>query len=733
MLTTSWLPAAPPMPETFSALIQQFCPDASPHAAQLLWQRQMRQPQQLADFLDARQYQPTGLDNSLDNRLGSASLQAIARLQQAQATSEKLLVWGDAASVATTALLQQGLSQIFDASQLTYQVSRSLTAADLEAFVAAGCSLLMGCGPRDLGKEAAAAGMSVIWIDQSWPTGDLAGHPAVAAWFNSRSLSAEHPLANLPSVALAYKLMEAVYPALEVNAQVTDLLDLIAIGLLADPVPLTGESRYLAQLGIAQLQRNQDPLKPPRPGIAKLLQLCRITGDRPTEISMGLGRRIQAISRLWDDPNRAVELLISQESNRCSQLAEQVELANARRKVLQRQVVAQAQAKLAELDLSTTHVILLSDPQWPAEILGLAAGQLAQAHGRPVILLSQSEPEAIGSARMNGSELSSGDLCQLLQTQASWLSQFWGEGAAAELRLPSQNIAPFAEAINQQARVMGITVQSPRADLTVTVAELGKALFQELRLLEPFGIGNPTPLLLIRNGWLTQTWHRKIRDLSGQKLDYIKTEFELWDETTDQGFPGVWWGHYKDELPIGRCDLLVELDFSSYEDAKRQKRYEVRLIAVRLATDDRTVESAEILDRRGELISAAAGQLAITRCPKSWQELAGWLQQAQQTSQTLVLAYDLPALPPPLTLWQALVERSDSLREPVSEIALRQLQAELNLSEQTLKIGLAALPGLDSEQFISAVAQEQFMQRYFAQVPLKTLQAATLAASRSSA
>ena len=767
---TSWLPAASPISDDFTTLIGQFLPqslavalEAVPlaHAAQLLWQRQIRQPEQLAGFLDVCRYQPTDPIDSNSDSFGAEVIKAVARLQQAQTQNEKLVVWGepDLAGVTTTALLWDGLSPWFSESQLIYRIPRRVTpVADLEvqleALVAAGYSLLVGCCQSSLAQRAQAAGLEVIMLDRAWPK----IRPPVTAWLNSRCLPDAHPLAQLPSVAVAYKLIEAIDRALGSAGRVTDLLDLVAVGLLADPVRLTGESRYLAQLGIACLQRNQDPIHPPRPGLANLLQLCRVTGDRPTDLSVGLGPRLQAICRLWDAPSCCVELLTSQDPDRSAQLAQQTELANARGKVLQRQVVTQANAKLAELDLSTTRVILLSDPQWPTEILALAAGQLAQDYGRPVILLSSPDNNAfaVGSARMSSLGRSEAgmtcDLCELLQPQASWLSEVWGEGAAADLNLPSQQIERFAEALNQHMRAIGLEVQPLQADLEVTVAELGKTLFQELRLLGPYGIGNPVPRLLIRNGWFTQVWHRKIRDLTGQKLDYIKTEFELWDDTVTQGFPGVWWGHYKDELPVGRCDLLLELDFSSYEDAKRQKRYELRLIAVRPAAD--RVDASlgiEILDQRGEKSIASteltAEMLLVTSCPKSWQEVFGWVQQAQQSEQKLLLAYDLPDLSPPLSVWQSLVQQAISLSETAVAIPLSQLQDQLNLSEQTLKIGLAALQDLGfevsqsrqqlrvirasasssdapvSQIFVQAVSQEQFMQRYFHRVSLTTLQA----------
>ncbi|MHC5828653.1 MAG: single-stranded-DNA-specific exonuclease RecJ, partial [Nostoc sp.] len=109
---------------------------------------------------------------------------------------------------------------------------------------------------------------------------------------------------------------------------------------------------------------------------------------RPTDISFGLGPRINAVSRIQGDASFCVELLTSRDAKRCNELAEVTELANTRRKSLQKDVQAQVAQKLTQLDLSTTSVIVLEDAQWPAGVLGLVAGQIAQETGRPTILLS---------------------------------------------------------------------------------------------------------------------------------------------------------------------------------------------------------------------------------------------------------------------------------------------------------------------------------------------------------
>lgn len=779
------------LPEEFVEAVQPFVAGSSGHyAAQLLWQRGIRDRQQLAGFLDPGCYQPTS-----PFAFGQEMQWAIERILTAWQRKEKVAIWGDfdADGITATAVLWEGLGQFFPQLQLTYYIpnrlseSHGLSAAGLEELARWGCDLIITCdtGSTSL-KEilyARALGIETIVTDhhtlphfQNYPVEKH--RPPVVAIINPRYLPADHPLAHLSGVAVAYKLIEALYQTQpDVPQQpLENLLDLVAIGLIADLVTLTGDCRYLAQRGIEQLQRNQGE-KAPRPGIARLLALCRKSGDRPTDISFGLGPRINAISRIQGDARFCVELLTSQDQEQCSTLAEETELANFRRRALQRDVMRQIKAKLEQLDLSTTGVIVLSDPQWPVGILGLVAGQIAQEYGRPTILLSietergeEANADRPMASLAKGSARSTGqiDLYQLMQNQSHLLHSFGGHPFAAGLSLPVENIGLLAEGLNRQLRQQpgweGTTKSPVQVDLTVTVDDLnleaGKALFSELRVLEPCGMGNPAAKLLIKNCWFTNLWHRKIKATGGDQEGYIKAEFMMWDDSSDRGFPGIWWGHYKDEIPVGRCNAIVELDFNSYEDAKRKKRYELRLIAVRPAANLSTKANPSclsadwIVDWRGSpLPRPAADILQVTDCPCSWAELQVWISQAVQTQQKLAIAYPPPVVRSPQEIWEQLIGLAKYLSRTGKSVTRSQLRQKLEMGEQVLEVSLNSLKDLgfaftatadlyaqwrlaDQEKaipereqqaktlFIAAVQEEQFHRQYFYEVPLVTIQSA---------
>ncbi|MEH2094287.1 single-stranded-DNA-specific exonuclease RecJ [Nostoc sp.] len=792
-------------PEWFIQAVRQHTPLSSGmYAAQLLWQRGIKDNQQLTAFINYKAYQPAS-----PFEFGQEMHLAIARLQQAYNAKEKIAIWGDfdADGITATSVLWDGLGQFFtQKTQLVYYIpnrlkeSHGLNNQGIDNLAKQGCKLIVTCDTGSTNIEeiiyAKQLGIDVIVTDHhTLPT----ERPPVAAIINPRYFSREHQLFNLSGVAVAYKLVEGLYQTLPNIAKypLEDLLDLVAVGLIADLVQLSGDCRYLAQLGIQRLQADfqQPPAARRRPGVGRLLELCQKSGDRPTDISFGLGPRINAVSRIQGDAGFCVELLTSRDVKRCHELAEVTELANTRRKSLQKDVQAQVAQKLTQLDLSTTSVIVLEDAQWPAGVLGLVAGQIAQETGRPTILLSTeglgeqgsggageageageeitslSSNSALPLARGSARSVNSVDLYQLVKDQAHLLHRFGGHPFAAGLSLLVENIPLFTAAINQQLRQsLGSTTLTPtvQADLTVTVADLGKELFLEFKVLEPCGMGNPVPKLLIQNCWFENAWHRNQQDWQGKKVQYIKTEFDIRDDSGRSAFPGLWWGHYKDELPIGRCDCIAELDYNTFK-----KRYEIRLIAVRPSVNSVSTRNGLnlsfpltplILDLRNQEHSKKAtanatqdSPLILEDCPTSWESLRLWLRRCLTTSrfaskldnqQQLAIAWSKPKHQSPNQVWLTLVGIAKYLSRTNQPVTRVQLLEKIGISDQTLLVGIKALksfgftvkrqdnylqitwhPSDRAEnladeavtKFLAAVREEQFQQQYFAEVPLSTI------------
>jgi single-stranded-DNA-specific exonuclease len=778
--------SAEPAPAWFVENVCAQAPVVGNFAAQLLWQRGIQDPEHLAGFLNPDHYTASSPFEFAEMPL------AIARLCQARDRQQKVAIWGDfdADGVTATAVLWEGLGQFFVQEQaLIYFIpnrltdSHGLAAAGIQELHAQGVQLIVTCdtGSTNLQEIELAnqLGIDVIVTDHHTlpPT-----RPPVIAMINPRELPPEHPLAHLSGVAVAYKLVEALYQTLpDVPRQpLENLLDLVAIGLIADLVKLSGDCRYLAQQGIARLQQQVKTRS--RPGVARLLELCKKNGDRPTDISFGLGPRINAVSRIYGDARFCVELLTSSDPDRCQQLAIETELANARRKALQKDIYQQVKTKLQQMDLSTAAVIVLTDSDWPVGILGLVAGQIAQEYGRPTILLridpltNPEDPNTLawGSAR----SVQQIDLYALFSEQDHLLHRYGGHPFAAGLSLPVVNLPLFTMALNQKLRQKQTGTEMPigkviSIDLVVSVADLGHSLFQELKLLEPCGMGNPVPKLMIQNCWFEEIRNENIKDYRGNKIRYIKTQFELWDDSATQGFPGIWWEHYKDEVPLGHCDAVVELDFNTYK-----KDYEVRLVALRSCQTSISATAPTnrwLLDWRRipEPEIKPTPLLQVKDCPHHWDDLRPWFRSALKDNKSLAIAYPSPQPTTPNQIWEKLAGMAKYLCSTQQVVSPQVLLDQLGISTQVLSLGLQALDslGLTSEQtaaglhfsytpiqstpnpstsnpstpnpfttsspsppvtppaspailhFLTAVQEEQFRQQYFFAVPLSTMEA----------
>jgi single-stranded-DNA-specific exonuclease len=774
------LPIEQEIPPEFLAAIRACKPTINgKYAARLLWQRGIRDIDLLPGYLDCEKYQP-----SSPFAFGAEMTVAIERLKKAYIYGEKVTIWGDfdADGVTATSVLWDGLGQFFTQidDRLDYYIpdrikeSHGLNIAGIKKLAAQGTNLIVTCDTGSTNikevKYAANLGIDLIITDHHTLPPQ---RPPVTAIINPRYFESSHPLFHLSGVAVAYKLVEGLYETLPNIPQqpVEYLLDLVAIGLIADLVQLSGDCRYLAQQGIKRLTlQNQPDIDGFRPGVHQLLKLCKRNGDRPTDISFGIAPRINAISRIHGDASFGVELLTSKDVDRCHELAAETELANTRRKELQKNTTLQVQKKLDELDLSTTSVIVIVDNNWSPGVLGLVAGQIAQEHGKPAILLSTTSDANAGKDRVQiarGSARSTQniDLYQLVNSQAHLLNSFGGHPFAAGLSINVENISVFTEAINQQlhSSIGQLPLPSIATDLTITCAELqvthGRELFEELLLLEPYGMGNPVPKLLIKNCVFKEIKNRNIKDFKGNTVRYIRTTFEIIDSTTKTGFPGMWWGHYEHEIPRVNCDAIVELDFNSYN-----KRCEVRLVEVRPVAIDRQYSigsdrhALKILDFRQQSVDPNSidpePTVWVKECPRDWSELRLYCQQAIYTQSKLALSYQTSNLITSREVFQHLVGIAKYLAQTNKKIELSKLISKLNIGDRSLKLGIDALTEIGFERsiesqtnlltfswdpnstsgevdlysldsiraFLAAIEEEQFQRDYFLQVPIYTLE-----------
>nr|WP_231607139.1 DHHA1 domain-containing protein [Crocosphaera watsonii] len=406
--------------------------------------------------------------------------------------------------------------------------------------------------------------------------------------------------------------------------------------------------------------------------------------------------------------------------------------------------------------------MVLEDPQWQSGVLGLVAGQIAQEYGRPTILLTTAETEDMSAndiklARGSARSVHNIDLYKLVASQQYLLHRFGGHPFAAGLSLPVENLSLFRESINQQLRqeIIDINTLSSTitADLVVTVSQLGQTLFRELKLLEPYGMGNPIPRLLIQNCWFEGLGNRNIKDAKNNKIQYIKTKFNIYDRSVEQGFPGIWWEHYQEELPQGQdklCDAIVELDYNTYG----QGRYEVRLIELRESlkvAENQPLQTTQIslIDYRNQdkvtEIDLEIEQL--NTCPISWHKLQKKYQESLKNQHDLALTYGYDQQFKSSEIIKKLIGIAKYINRTQKEIRKEQLKEKLLLSDRTLNLALEFLGkigflitdnsetieiknitdqsedyNLSKRKFLDTLKEEHFKRKYFTKIPIETLQ-----------
>ncbi|HEY9702720.1 MAG TPA: DHHA1 domain-containing protein, partial [Allocoleopsis sp.] len=346
------------------------------------------------------------------------------------------------------------------------------------------------------------------------------------------------------------------------------------------------------------------------------------------------------------------------------------------------------------------------------------------------------------------------DLYQLIFSQRYLLEKFGGHPLAAGLSIKEENIPVFTDAINQQLRKIslvngGLIQPSLKVDLVVKVNDLGRDLYRELKYLEPCGMGNHTPKLLIKNCWFDDYENRNIKDFKGRKVKYIRTTFKIWDDSVkNKGFDGIWWGHYEYELPRSKCDAVVELD---YNNNAKNAEIQVRLIAVNPISEVKfeVINQPDlIVDWRGNIQNESDVKWVLKEYPNSWDSLRLWLKK-QPKQEKLAIAYPPPNDLSPAEIWLQLIGIAKYVSRTGKLVSIEQIKQKLQVSDRAVLLGLNALNDvgfkviisereieiffqgnadiiLDKKEninlFLNIVREEQFYQRYFYEMPLSMIQ-----------
>lgn len=475
--------------EQIQALSQEM--GISPLLAGVLVRRDLTDPEQIREFLEGKSqpyYDPFRLKD-MDR--------AVDRILQALQQGEAMTIYGDYDVDGTSASSLLYLFLQARGAKVQVYVPRrdtegyGLNGPALERIAASGTRLLITVDTGISGaKEVAEAPktMDIIITDHHLAPRQL---PAALAVVNPNQPGDGYPFKGIAGVGVAFKLCQALEQKLTGNPDLywDELIELVALGTVADMVPLRDENREIVRKGLAKMSSSS------LCGLRALLQVTVAPGSTINSgtIGFGLGPRINAAGRL-DDAMTAVHLLTTQDPEKARELAAELNSANQERQALSQKIFEEAEHQLARLGRPEWGIVL-GEEGWHPGVIGIVASRMTEKYHLPSVLLSISGDTAKGSCR----SIPPLDLYQALDRCREHLVQFGGHAQAAGLTMKTSEIPAFREAFARTvAEMLDHNPYEPAAVPDYFVPE-GREVtveaVQELAKLEPFGVGNPAPVL----------------------------------------------------------------------------------------------------------------------------------------------------------------------------------------------------------------------------------------------
>jgi len=555
--------------------------------SQTLFRRGFTTPDLARGFLDPDFYQPAPADQL------PGLIHAAERIQSALSLDEKVLVWGDfdVDGQTSTALLVSAIRDlggnvhhyIPNRAKESHGISTPSLSAQIEIIRP---DVILTC---DTGIDAVAPiehaqnqGIDVIITDHHQLPLVL---PDAYAIINPNMLPPGHPLSSLPGVGVAFKFIEYLYGYY--GRKVDHLLDLVALGIVADVALLSGDTRYLLQRGLPILRNTS------RMGLQQLFINANLEESSISEDQIGfaIGPRLNALGRLAD-ANSCVEFFTTSNKTIASKLSEELENLNIQRRELTEVIFQDALIKIeTNPDLVEDYpiLVLFGSPDWNPGVIGIVASRLVDRFHKPVIMLTREGVYARGSAR----SVPGVPISDLIASAGDLLIGSGGHPMAAGLKLKADRVSEFRRTIAQNYEsAVGDTLPSPEVliDAILPFQSISEKFIIDFHRLAPFGSGNPKLLFASRGVELVND--KTIgKDKNHRKLTLADSAGTLQDI--------LWWNSAGIELPESTFDIAYSLALSKY---KHQSQPQLTLQHFRNSEDTPIIvkdkKELELLDFR---------------------------------------------------------------------------------------------------------------------------------------
>ncbi|MBV9671158.1 MAG: single-stranded-DNA-specific exonuclease RecJ, partial [Acidobacteriales bacterium] len=449
--------------------------------------------------------------------------EAVERIRRAVANKEDILIYGDYDVDGTTAvvILKTAIERIGGTCDfhVPHRIKEGYGIREdrIELAAAAGVTLVIsvdtGIRAFDAAITAERLGLDLIVTDHHLP--DHRGVPRALAVLNPNQSGCEYPCKDLCGAAVAFKLAQALFAAeipdpARAEKLTRSFLKMVAIATIADCMPLTGENRVFTKLGLEELRR------PVNAGLRALFAVSDLNPARKrlrsSDIGFRIGPRINAAGRM-EVASEVIELFTCGDEARARELAKHLDDLNTQRQHTEKQILREIDDRLAtDPDLRDAYCLVIDGDGWHRGVVGITASRVVEKTCRPALVISR-DP-ATGEAHGSGRSIPAFHLLEGLESCSSLFTRFGGHAHAVGFALESARITQLRAALDAYARTK-LTPEdfTPEldADLEVSLAELTDDLLHSLRQLEPFGIGNEEPVLIIRDAKLVDL--RQVKDV----------------------------------------------------------------------------------------------------------------------------------------------------------------------------------------------------------------------------
>lgn len=516
---------------------------------------------------EARTFFNPSLSDLHDPFLMKDMQEAVDRIRKAISAKEKILVYGDYDVDGTTsvALVYSFLRQFVP--EISYYIPDryeegygiSYKAIDLAVEENTGLIIALDCGIKAVEKieYARERGVEFIICDHHTP-GEIL--PKAVACLDPKRADCSYPEKNLSGCGVGFKMLQALCEQQKLDDEVLfQFLDLVVVSIASDVVPIIGENRILADMGLLKLNSN------PGVGLKSIIRVAGMAGRELTisDIIFKIGPRINAAGRI-ESGNDAVALLVSEDENIAYGMSCTINECNETRKDLDRNITREALALLednvAQREKKTT---VLFHPEWHKGVIGIVASRLTENYYRPTVVLTESKGMITGSAR----SVDGYDLYHAIEACQDLLENFGGHTYAAGLTLRPENINAFIERFE---KIVSETIRPEQlvpqieVDAEIGLGDITIEFFQNLKRFRPYGPGNLKPVFVTRNVYDFGT-----SKVVGKEKEHLK--LEMIESTSPKIIKGIAFGKgnllekIKKSQPFNICYTIEESLYDNHQ------------------------------------------------------------------------------------------------------------------------------------------------------------------------